>query len=119
MNPLNIFKNPESFAYAVILAAIFGGGLYCAHLKRLLAEERDERQAMAAQAAMCREAVTQLEAQAKERDAAAKKALADAQAQADKHARRADALLRKPAAVPGDDCASARVRAREWLEARR
>ncbi len=71
-----------------------------------------------ARAEQCRASVAALEAQARAREAAAAKALAEAQDAASKHARRADRLLLQPAAAPGDDCASARVRARQWLEGR-
>ena len=111
----NLLKNGEAVATAIFVAAICCLGLYCVHLKRERASEIDERQA---QAAMCRASVDALEAERKEHEAAAKKALEDAQAQADKYALRADQLLRKPAAVPGDDCASAKVRAAAWLKSR-
>lgn len=114
----NLLKNGEAVATAILVAAICCLGLSCVHLKRELASEIDERQAQAAQAAMCRASVDALEAERKEHEAAAKKALAEAQAEANKYALRADQLLRKPAAVPGDDCASAKVRAAAWLKSR-
>ncbi len=67
---------------------------------------------------LCSESISAMQAEAKAREAAAQKALAAAQSAAKSHAQRADRLLRAPAAVPGDDCASARVRARKWLEGR-
>ena len=67
---------------------------------------------------MCAESVEALAQEAKARAAESAKALEQAQVRARTLAQRADAQLRRPAAVPGDDCASARARARAWLEAR-
>ena len=67
----------------------------------------------------CSASIAELEAQAKAREQAAADALAKAQKDAARHAKRADDLLRTPPAVPGNDCASAKVRARAWLEGRR
>lgn len=66
----------------------------------------------------CSDGVARLQALAerREREAAAARRQA-AQAAAD-HARRADAVLAAPPAVPGDDCASARVRVGDWLKGR-
>lgn len=66
----------------------------------------------------CSDGVARLQALAESR---AKEAVAArqqaAQAAAD-HARRADEVLAAPPAVPGDDCASARVRIGRWLKGR-
>ena len=114
-NPL---KNGEAIAMLVIIAAIIGVGAWGQHHKGVAEELRDELVRARLREQTCAESVAALESEAKAREAQAAKALADAQAQADKYALRADRLLRAPAAVPGDDCASARVRARKWLEAR-
>ena len=108
----------EGVVFAIIVAALLGLGVYGWHHKRAAEDARLQLAAAEARTALCNEAVAQLDREAHEREAAAKKALEDAQAQADKYALRADQLLRKPAAVPGDDCASARVRAQAWLKSR-
>ena len=115
---LNLFKSAEAASTAILVAAICGLGLYCVHLKRELADEIDERQAMAAQAAMCRLNMEALAQESEQRAAEAAKVLEQAKVRARTLEQRADRILRQPAAVPGDDCASAKARARAWLEGR-
>lgn len=112
-------KLAETFAFAVIAAVLLGIAAWGHHHKEIAEELRDELVRARVREQACSDAVAQLDAEAKAREAAATKALAEARSEADKHAQRADRLLRAPAAVPGDDCASARVRARAWLEGRR
>ena len=114
----NLLKNGELIALLAIAATILGVAAWGQHYKRAAEELQDELVAARLREQTCADAVAALETEAKAREAQAAKALADAQAQADKYQLRADRLLRQPAAVPGDDCASARVRARKWLEAR-
>ena len=109
----------EVVACAAIAAVMMGLALFGLRYKRAAHDAQAQLALVQAQAAQCSQSVALLENEAKESEAAAARALAAAQSAADKHAQRADRLLRAPAAVPGDDCASARVRARAWLEGRR
>ena len=114
-----LLKNGEAIALLAIIAAIIGMGAWGQHHKRAAEEIQDELVRARLREQACAEAVAQLDAETKEREAAAARALAEAQSEANKYAMRADRLLRQPAAVPGDDCASAKARARAWLEGRR
>ena len=115
---LNLLKNAEAVALAIICCAILGVAAWGQHHKRAADELQDELVRAQLRTQTCEQTITALETEASAREAAAAKALADAQAEAGKYAQRADALLRKPAAVPGDDCASAKARARDWLKGR-
>lgn len=109
----------ETVAAIIIGATLLGVGLYARH-EKTRADKLEVQLATATAAAQaCNASIAELEAQAKEREEAAARALAEAQAQADKYALRADRILKTPAAVSGDDCASAQVRARAWLEGRK
>ena len=108
----------KAIAAAVAALAFSLALAWGAHHKSEAHDARLQAAAAKAQAEQCAQSVALLEAEAKEREAQAAKALAEAQNKADKYALRADRLLRAPAAVPGDDCASAKVRARKWLEGR-
>lgn len=80
-----------------------------------ISAERDRAQE-AAQA--CSASVQQLQELAARREKEAAKERAAAHARARLHQRRADAQLARPAAVPGDDYASARLRVDAWLAQR-
>ena len=108
----------ETVAAIIIGAALLGVGLYARHEKDRADKLEVQLATAAAAAQACIASIAELEAQAKAREAAAAEAVAKAQKDAARHAKRADDLLRAPAAVPGDDCASAQVRARAWLEGR-
>lgn len=69
-------------------------------------------------ASACSDAVDGLRTLANERAKEATTARATAAAQARMAAQRADAILAAPAAVPGNDCASAQVRIDSWLQGR-
>ena len=114
----NLLKNGELVAFIIIAASILGVAAWGQHHKRAAEELQDELVRARLREQACSDAVASLEAEGKAREEAAKKALEDAQAEANKYALRADQLLRKPAAVPGDDCASAKVRAAAWLKSR-
>ena len=103
---------------AVLAAVILAVTAWGLHYKGAAQDAELQLAEVKAREKMCFDAVAQLESEAAQREAAAKKALESAQAQADKYALRADALLRRPAAVPGDDCASARVGVRDCLKGR-
>lgn len=79
----------------------------------------EQRQHALDAAELCSSQVQRLAAQAKRRAAEAATARAIAAQQAAAHNQRADAVLSTPAAVPGDDCASAEVRAAQWIRARK
>lgn len=89
-----------------------------AALQTQIAAITSERDHALQSAQVCSEGVARLQALAESRakEAAAARRQA-AQAAAD-HARRADEVLAAPPAVPGDDCASARVRIGRWLKGR-
>jgi hypothetical protein len=67
----------------------------------------------------CGNAVDNLHALAQQRERETTTARAAAAATARAAAQRADAILAAPAAVPGNDCASAQVRVGAWLESRK
>lgn len=108
----------ETVAAIIIGAALLGVGLYARHEKNRADKLEVQLATATAAAQACSASITELESQAKAREQAAADALAKAQKDAQRHAKRADDLLRAPAAVPGDDCASALVRAHAWLEGR-
>lgn len=66
----------------------------------------------------CNASIADLEDAATKRAAAALPALAEAKAKALTLEQRAQRTLSAPPAVPGNDCASAKVRAGNWLKAR-
>ena len=109
----------ELIAMLVICAAIVGVAAWGNHHKNAAEELRGELAACALRAMNAEDALAKLEHESQARAEAAAKALEAAQKDADKYRLRADRLLKQPAAVPGDDCASAKVRARAWLEGRK
>ena len=113
-----LLKNGEVIAILAIGAAIIGVGAWGNHHKGVAEELRDELVRARLREQTCAESVAALESEVKAREAQAAKALAEAHAKADKYALRADKLLRQPAAVPGNDCASAKARAAAWLQSR-
>lgn len=109
----------ELIAAAAICAAIVGVSAWGNHHKNAADELRGELAACALRAMNAEAALAKMEQEAQARAEAAAKALEAAQKDADKYRLRADKLMKQPPAVPGDDCASAKVRARAWLEGRR
>lgn len=109
----------ELIAAAAICAAIIGISAWGNHHKNAADELRGELASCALRAMNAEAALAKMEQEAQARAEAAAKALEAAQKDADKYRLRADKLLKQPAAVPGDDCASAKVRARAWLEGRK
>lgn len=108
---------------SLVANGLLGWGYLAGRDKLAALQERvqavaQERDSALAGAQACSDGVARLQAQAerREREAAAARRQA-AQAAAD-HARRADEVLAAPPAVPGDDCASARVRIGRWLKGR-
>ena len=109
----------ELIAMLAIGAGMLGVAAWGNHHKNAADELRGELAACALRAMNAEGALAKMEQEAQARAEAAAKALEAAQKDADKYRLRADKLLKQPAAVPGDDCASARVRARAWLEGRK
>lgn len=108
---------------SLVMNGLLGWGYLAGRDKLAALQERvqavaQERDSALAGAQACSDGVQRLQALAESRakEAAAARKLA-AQTAAD-HARRADAVLSAPPAVPGDDCASARVRVGQWLKER-
>lgn len=79
-------------------------------------EQRDQARA---DATACSDATEALRLLADKRKAEADKARAATRRAAANHEQRADAILAKPASVPGDDCKSASERASAWLAGRK
>ena len=65
---------------------------------------------------LCSKSVTDMRDAADKRARAADEAVAQAEADAQRARRDADRILRTPAAVPGDDAASARQRVLDWVQ---
>lgn len=108
----------ELIAVAAVAATMIGIAAYGHHQKGVADELRGELAQCALRASHAEASLDALAREAKERVDAAQKALEVAQKNAQRHSKRADDLLKRPPAVPGDDCASAKVRAHDWLEAR-
>lgn len=88
-------------------------------LAKAATDTREQERDTARQAASaCSDAVDDLRTLADERAKEATTARATAATQAHAAAQRADAILAAPAAVPGNDCASAQVRVERWLQTR-
>lgn len=77
-----------------------------------------ERDNARAAASACSDATEALRELADKRAEEAKRARAAARAVAGRHEGRAQQILSTPAALPGDDCGSARVRVDGWLKGR-
>ncbi len=77
--------------------------------------ERDDARAAAS---ACSDATEALRELADKRAAKAKQAQDDARQAAGRRQGRAQEILSTPAAMPGDDCGSARVRVDGWLKGR-
>lgn len=88
-------------------------------LAKAATNSREQERDTARQAASaCSDATDGLRDLADQRSREADTARATAAAQARMTAQRADAILAAPAAVPGNDCASAKVRVEHWLQGR-
>lgn len=109
--------------FTTITGAVMALGLLlavcgCLHYKRAADDAEALRATAEARLRLCEQSVDALAKEAQERAAEAAKALEQAKVRARTLEQRADRMLRQPAAVPGDDCASAKARARAWLEGR-
>ena len=111
-------KQVEVVAVAIIGAVMLALGGTAWHYKRAAEAAHDEATRAEAQAQLCSAAVQSLETEAAERARAAAEAVAKAEREAQAAQRRADEILKRPAAVPGDDCKSAEIRAQAWLKGR-
>lgn len=78
-----------------------------------------ERDRARADATACSDATDALRLLADKRKTEADKASAAAKRAAASYEQRADAILARPASVPGDDCRSATDRAEAWLAGRK
>lgn len=115
-------------AVAVAVASLLANAwLVQAHLslrdqlvaaKALVASAEQQRDTAQATTLECGNAVDALDTLSKDRAKEATTARNQAAAQARAAAQRADRILAAPAAVPGDDCASAQVRVQSWLQTR-
>ena len=83
-----------------------------------LAVVTTERDGARAAASACSDATEALRELADRRGAEAKRAQAEARQVASRREMRAQQILGTPAALPGDDCGSARVRVDGWLKGR-
>lgn len=109
---------PLAWAGAVSIALnVVLGGLWL-HARDVATTTTVQRDTARADASACSDATEDLRMQADKRAAAAKPVRAIAREQAATREARADALLSTPAAVPGDDYASARARVDAWLKGR-
>lgn len=77
-----------------------------------------ERDSARATASACSDATEALRELADKRGEETRRAQAAARLAAAKHEGRAQQILSTPPAVPGDDCASARVRIDDWIKGR-
>jgi hypothetical protein len=115
-------KTPLLWALAVLLALSMSGnaalGWAWLDARDALAVSTTERDNARGAASACSDATDDLRDQADRRAAEARTAQAKARAVAARHEQLAQAILATPAAVPGDDCGSTRVRIDAWLQGR-
>lgn len=113
--------------YALIASAVLNVGLAWGWLhardntvqaRQQVTVVTSERDAARLTAQECSEATDALRKLADERAKEADAARAQARKASATRAKRADAILATPPAVPGDDCASARVRVDQWVKGR-
>lgn len=113
--------------YALIASAalnLFAGWAYLgqrdtiATLRTEAKAVQDQLDGARSDARACSDAVDDLRTLADLRAQEASAARAAAQLRGKQHQRKADAILSAPPAVPGDDCASARVRVDQWIKGR-
>ena len=109
----------EIIAIVAVAATLLGVAAWGTHHKRVADELRGELAVCALRAMNAEAALESAERAAQERAAKAEAAVEAARKDAQAAQRRADEILKRHAAVPDDDCASAKVRARAWLEGRK
>jgi hypothetical protein len=118
MNPTTIIMAALGIALACSLA---GNGLlaslYVDAREEVATQAAEKKQAIGA-AMECSASIATLDAEATQRAAAALPALAAAQAKALSAEQRATDILSRPAAVPGNDCASADRVFVDWIQGR-
>ena len=107
----------------IVFAVVAGWGALnhrrAGNLQKQVASITAERDRAQEAAQACSASVQQLQELAAQRAREAAQARAAAHSRARQHNQRADAALATPAAVPGDDYASARHRVDAWLADRR
>lgn len=119
MTPAPVYLLAASVAFSAAMGvAWWRTGNYARELQAQIAAVQGERDHALRAALACSAGVARLQALAESRAREAAAARRQAAQTAAEHARRADAVLAAPPAVPGDDCASARVRVGQWLKGR-
>ena len=118
-----IFSPLARLSLLILLFAVTTGWGVIGHrragsLQNQIASISAERDHATATAQACSASVQQLSELAEQRAREAMQARAAAHTRAQQHNRRADEALAAPAAVPGDDYASARHRVDAWLNER-
>lgn len=110
--------NPTLITGAIASLVVLALTMWGQHYRNEARELFDELQKAKAELTTCELREQTFITQARENEERAAKALAQAQSEANRYAIRADNLLKKPAALPGDDCGSAKIRASTWLKER-
>lgn len=119
MMPIPVYLLAASVAINAALGVAWRrAGNHARELQAQIATVQSERDHALQSAQACSDGVARLQALAERREREAAAARRQAAQAAAEHARRADAVLSAPPAVPGDDCASARVRVGDWLKGR-
>lgn len=118
MNPVHIILALSVLANAALGWAYLGQRDTIATLRAEAKATQGQLDEVRADARACSDAVDDLRALADQRAKEADAARAQASKAAAGRNARADAILSAPPAVPGDDCASARVRVDQWLKGR-
>lgn len=119
MMPIPVYLLAASVAINAALGVAWRrAGDHARELQAQIAAVTGERDHALQSAQACSDGVQRLQALAESRAREAAAARQQAAQAAAEHARRADAVLSAPPAVPGDDCASARVRVGDWLKGR-
>lgn len=119
MTPIHVYLLAASVALNAALGVAWQrAGNHARELQAQIAAVQGERDHALQTAQACSDGVQRLQALAESRAREAAAARRQAAQTAAEHARRADAALAAPPAVPGDDCASARVRVGQWLKGR-
>lgn len=118
MNPVHIILALSVLANAALGWAYLGQRDKAAKASADLTHMQQQRDGARGAASACSDAVDDLRALADQRAKEADAARAQARKAAAGRNARADAILSAPPAVPGDDCASARVRVDQWVKGR-
>ncbi len=116
-------RGSVALAFLLVLVASLLANLWLWHAKgeehdaRVTAESKVDQ--ANAQTKACNDSIGELEKQAKERDAENTALRKEAQNRRRSQESLAQQILSTPAAIPGDDCGSAKKRALDWLKGRK